>query len=112
MRLSSLVTVAATTALMAGCGSAPTTSRHLRDVALITSGDVVAYSAPGTTNIGVTVVDVDGKPVNEPYAPIELKPGSHTVTVKCDDINKTLTRTFAAGEVYQLNRGTLPGVKG
>ena len=109
--ISRIALMAAVVALVAGCASAPAPGHHLRNIALITSGDIVSYSATGST-AGVSVVDVDGKPVSEPYGPIELAPGSHSVTMKCNDTVKTHKMTVAAGEVYQFNKVTTPGVKG
>lgn len=97
--------------LMAGCAAAPGPGHELKNVALIMSGDVVSYA---TADVGtrISVVDVDGKPVKAPYGPIELEPGTHTVTLKCDGALKTSTVTVAAGEVYQFSKLTTPGVKG
>jgi hypothetical protein len=111
-RLSYIAAVASAVTMLAGCGTAQPSSQHLRSVALITSGDVVVYAAPGPSNIGVSIIEIDGRPVSEPYGPIELMPGIHTVMLKCDETVKALTRTFAGGEVYQFNRATTPGVKG
>ena len=98
-------------ALMAGCGSAPPSGRPLRSVALIMSGDVVSYSSRGIGS-EISIVDVDGKPAAEPYGPLELTPGKHAVTLKCDSAVKTHTLTVAAGEVYQFVKASSPGGKG
>jgi hypothetical protein len=97
--------------LMVGCAAVPAPGRELKNVALIMSGDVVSY-ASADVGTRISVVDVDGKPVKEPYGPIELEPGTHTVTLKCDGSLKTSTVTVAAGEVYQFSKLTTPGVKG
>lgn len=106
-----VIFAATAVALMAGCASPPATSRNSRSDALIMSGDVVSYGSPGF-GAQVSMVDVDGKPVAEPYGPLELKPGRHTVTLKCDNSTKTHTLDVAAGEVYQFVARTTPGVKG
>ena len=98
-------------ALTAGCTSAPPASRQLRSVALIMSGDVVSYGAQGS-GTAIRIIDVDGQPVAEPYGPVGVKPGKHTVTLQCDGAMKSSTLTFAAGEVYQFAKLTSPGVKG
>jgi hypothetical protein len=101
----------AAVALMAGCAAPPATNRAPRTVAIIMSGDVVSYSSPGF-GAQVRVVEIDGKPVAEPWGPLELKPGRHTVTLQCDGATKPLTLNVAAGEVYQFTARTSPGVKG
>ncbi len=97
--------------LVAGCAAPPAGTRAPRTVALIMSGDVVSYSAPGLSS-RVSVVDVDGKPVKEPYGPVELAPGRHTVNIACDGANSPHTLSVTAGEVYQFEARTKPGVKG
>ncbi len=97
--------------LMVGCVATPAPDHELKNVALIMSGDVVSY-ASADVGTRISVVDVDGKPAKKPYGPIELAPGTHTVTLKCDGSLKTSTVTVAAGEVYQFSRLTTPGVKG
>lgn len=71
----------------------------------------MSYASPDV-GTRISVVDVDGKPVKEPYGPIELEPGTHTVTLKCDGSLKTSTVTVSAGEVYQFSKLATPGVKG
>jgi hypothetical protein len=97
--------------LLASCESPPTGNRNPRSVALIMSGDAVSYNAHafGTR---ISVVDVDGKPVKEPYGPVELTPGRHTVMLACDGANTPHTITFAAGEVYQFVARPTPGARG
>ncbi len=107
-RFASIVMLAA---LMAGCASAPPSSGRLRSVALVMSGDVVSYNSHGSGTT-ISIVDVDGKPVAEPYGPVELKPGRHAVTLKCDSSTRTHVLTVSAGEVYQFAKASSPGVKG
>ena len=95
--------------LLAGC-AAPAGNRNPRSVALIMSGDVVGYSSPGF-GPRVSVVDVDGKPVKEPYGPVELAPGRHTVNLACEGAITLHTLTVAAGEVYQFAAHTKAGAK-
>ena len=102
---------AAAVVLMAGCAAPTATNRNPRTVAFIMSGDVVSYSSPGF-GAQVSVVDLDGKPVAEPYGPLELKPGRHTMTLKCNGATNPHTLNAAAGEVYQFTARTSPGVKG
>ena len=99
------------TLLLAGCAAPPAGNRNPRSVALILSGDVVSYSSPGF-GARVSVVDVDGKTVKEPYGPVELAPGRHTVNIACDGANTPHTLTVAAGEIYQFTARTKPGAKG
>jgi hypothetical protein len=94
---------------LAGC-AAPTAGKP-RSVALIMSGDFMSYSTQGVGN-RVSVVDIDGKPVTEPYGPVELAPGRHTINIACDGANTSHTLTVAAGEVYQFTARTRPGAKG
>jgi hypothetical protein len=108
-RLNMALTVLAALAL-AACTADPV-NRSPRNVALIMSGDVVAYSAPGF-GPRVSVVDVDGKPVKEPRGPVELTPGRHTVNLECDGANAPHTLTVAAGEIYQFAARTKPGARG
>jgi hypothetical protein len=98
-------------ALLAGCAATPSASRQPRSVAIIMSGDVVAYGAQslGTT---ISIVDVDGARVAEPYGPVELKPGKHTVTLKCDGATTAQNVNVRAGEVYQFAKSSPPGAKG
>lgn len=102
--------MALTITLLAGCGSPPVEHRSPRSMALIMSGDVVSYNAHvfGTS---ISVVDVDGKPVKEPYGPVELSPGRHVVTLACDGNNTARTLTVAAGEVYQFMARATPGAR-
>jgi hypothetical protein len=97
--------------LLAGCASPLAGTRTPRSVALIMSGDVVGYSSPGFAT-RVSVADVDGKPVKEPYGPVELAPGRHTVTLACDSVNTPHALTVAAGEVYQFVARSSSGAKG
>ena len=96
--------------LLAGCATPPAPSSRLKSVAIIASGDTVSYTS--ADGLGVSVAEIDGKPVASPYGPIELEPGKHTVTMKCGDTVKTNTVTVAAGEVYQFNKIVSSGVKG
>lgn len=96
--------------LLASCAAPPAGNRTPRSVALIMSGDVVAYSAPGF-GPRVSVVDVDGKPVKEPYGPVELSPGRHTVNIACDGAVTPHTLSVSAGEVYQFAARTKPGAR-
>jgi hypothetical protein len=97
--------------LLASCESPPVTHRNPRSVALIMSGDFVSYSSTGF-GARISVVEVDGKPVKEPYGPVELAPGRHTVMLACDGAHTPHTLTVAAGEVYQFVVRTRPGAKG
>jgi hypothetical protein len=96
---------------MAGCAAPPNVNRTPRTVALIMSGDVVTYGSQGT-GTRVSVVDVDGKPVKEPYGPVELTPGRHAVNLSCDGTNSPQQLTVKAGEVYQFATRANPGAKG
>ena len=107
--------LSATVTLTVGCASTSTSTsaptRNLRNVALITSGDIVSYTSMGS-DPAISLVDVDGKPVAEPHGLIELVPGTHSVTMKCYDTVRTHKVTVRAGEVYQFNKVTKPGVRG
>ena len=94
---------------LAGCAAPP--AGKPRSVALIMSGDFMSYGAQGVGN-RVSVVDVDGKPVAEPYGPVELAPGRHTVNIACNGAHAPHTLTVAAGEVYQFTARARPGAKG
>jgi hypothetical protein len=109
--LSRLALTVMLAALLAGCASAPSSGRQLRSVALIMSGDVVSYNSHGA-GTAISIVDVDGKPAAEPYGPVELKPGKHAMTLKCDTSVKTHILTVSAGEVYQFAKASSTGVKG
>jgi hypothetical protein len=100
---------AALALLLAGCAAPP--AGKPRSGALIMSGNFMSYSAQGVGN-RVSVVDVDGKPVTEPYGPVELAPGRHTVNIACDGATTPHTLSVAAGEVYQFTARTRPGAKG
>ena len=102
---------AAAVVLIAGCAAPPAGNRTARSVAHIMSGDFVSYGSAGL-GAQVSVVDIDGKPVTDPYGPLELKPGRHTLTLKCDGATNPLTVNVAAGEIYQFTARTAPGVKG
>ena len=108
---SCMACTALTVLLLAGCESPPVTHRNPRSVALIMSGDFVSYSSQWH-NARVSVVDVDGKPAKEPYGPVELSPGSHTVTLACDGTNTPYTLTVVAGEVYQFVVRAASGTRG
>jgi hypothetical protein len=105
----SLATVTLATQVLAGCAAPP--AGKPRSVALIMSGDFISYGSQGV-GTRVSVLDVDGKPVKEPYGPVELAPGRHTVNIACDGANTPHTLTVAAGEVYQFAARTNPGAKG
>lgn len=104
-----MATAALAPLLLAGCAAPP--AGKPRSVALIMSGDFMSYGSQGV-GTRVSVVDVDGKPVEEPYGPVELAPGRHTVNIACDGANTPHTLTVAAGEVYQFAARTKPGAKG
>jgi hypothetical protein len=97
--------------LLTSCTSTPPGNRSARTGALIVSGDVVSYSSTAV-NPRVSVIDVDGKPVKEPYGPVELAPGRHTVNLGCNGTSSSQTITAAAGEIYQFAARIKPGVKG
>ena len=97
--------------LLAGCVSPHTGNRSPRANALIMSGDVVGYSSPAH-GPRVSITEVDGKPANEPYGPVELAPGRHTVVLACDGSTRPQTLNVAAGEVYQFLVRNSPGGKG
>ncbi len=84
---------------------------RLGKVAVITSGDT---NVRALTRFGrlITVTEIDGVPYAKPYGPIELEPGTHTVTMKCGDATNTSTLTVLPGEVYQFAMTSTPGVKG
>jgi hypothetical protein len=94
---------------LAGCVAPP--AGKPRSGAIIMSGDFMSYGAQGL-GTRVSVVDVDGKPVTEPYGPVELAPGRHTINIACDGANATHTLAVAAGEVYQFTARARPGAKG
>ena len=99
-------------ALLAGCATGSSSGRSPNNtVALISSGD---NYFTGNTRFGpeISLVEIDGKPVDRPYGLIELQPGTYSVAMKCGDTVKTRTVTVAAGEVYQFSMITLPGVRG
>lgn len=87
--------------VLAACASPHSGNRSPRATALILSGDVVSYGSPGF-GPRVSIAEVDGKPVAEPYGPLELAPGRHTVKLACDGSTNPHTLTMAAGEVYQF----------
>lgn len=97
--------------LIAGCAIKPVSKDRLSKVAVITSGDTNIRSL---TKFGrlITVVAIDGVPNDKPYGPIELEPGTHSVTMKCGDATNTSTLTVLPGEVYQFAMVTTPEVKG
>lgn len=103
------VTVVAT--LLAGCVTESAPARKLNRIALITSGDTYFY---GATRFGpeISVVEIDGKPVDKPYGPIELEPGAHAITMKCGDSITARKVTVAAGDIYQFAVVATPGVRG
>jgi hypothetical protein len=97
--------------LLASCTVPPAPSRSQRTYALIMSGDVVSYGSTGA-GTRISVSQVDGKPPAEPYGPIELAPGRHTLMLACDGEGKSHALNVAAGEVYLFSLQTTPGVKG
>ncbi len=97
--------------LAAGCaGTAP--ADRPRTTAIITSGDVISYTAAAESGPRVSVVEIDGKPVDRPHGPLELAPGKHVVTLKCGHSVTTSIVTMAAGEVYQFNAAAAVGATG
>lgn len=106
-----IASIAITVTLIAGCALQPIRTDRLDKVAIITSGDtnVMALTKFGPV---ISLVEIDGKPVDKRYGPIELEPGTHSVTLKCGDQTKASSVTVAAGEVYQFAMVTTPGVKG
>jgi hypothetical protein len=98
-------------ALIAGCASvAP--ADHLRKGAILTSGDTVSYAGSSGSGPRASLVKIDGNAVDQPYGPIELEPGVHQVTMKCDNSVTTHSITVAAGEVYQFMTAYSSGGKG
>jgi hypothetical protein len=96
-------------ALAAGCASVAPADRP-RTNAILTSGGVVSYTAASESGPRVSVAEIDGRPVDRPYGPLELAPGKHAVTLKCGNSVTTNIVTVAAGEVYQFNAAA--GAKG
>lgn len=97
--------------LIAGCAMQPVRTDRLDKAAIITSGST-NLKAVARFRPMVSVVQIDGKPVDKPYGPIELAPGPHSVTMKCGDSTKTSPVTVAAGEVYEFEFAAAPGGKG
>ncbi len=97
--------------LIAGCAIKRVPTDRLGKVAVITSGDT---NLRALTRFGrlITVVAIDGTPNDKPYGPIELEPGTHSVTMKCGDATNTHTVTVLPGEVYQFAMVASPGVEG
>lgn len=108
-RKSGIIITLLVAATLSGCATGPVPPRTPSKVALITAGHF-----RGGTSFGrdISVLEVDGKPTDRPYGPIELVPGAHSVTMKCGDTVKARPLTVAAGEVYQFSIVTVPGVKG
>lgn len=104
-----IATIAVT--LIAGCAMQPVRTDRLDQAAIITSGST-NLKAVARFRPMVSVVQIDGKPVDKPYGPIELAPGPHSVTMKCGDSTKTSPVTVAAGEVYEFEFAAAPGGKG
>ena len=98
-------------ALIAACGTPPAVNRAPRTVAHIVSGDVVSYSS-ASYGARVSMVELDGMPVAEPYGPVELKPGQHIVSLKCDSTTKSYAIAATAGQVYLFVTRSAPDVKG
>ena len=94
-----------------GCAAPPAPNDRLKSVALITSGDTVSFAFAGSVP-DIVVVEIDGSPADKPYGPIELKPGPHSITMKCGDALRSTKLTVRAGEIYQFNKIVAPGVKG
>jgi ketosteroid isomerase-like protein len=110
-RLYYIALTAIAVTLIAGCAIKPVSKERLSKVAVITSGDT---NIRALTKFGrlITVVAIDGAPNDKPYGPIELDPGTHSVTMKCGDATNTNTLTVLPGEVYQFSMVTTPEVKG
>ncbi len=106
-----IASIAVAVTLLGGCAMQPVRTDRLDKVAIITSGNTNAKAVARFRPI-VSVVEIDGKPVDKPYGPIELAPGPHSVTMKCGDSTKTGSMTVAAGEVYEFTFATTPGVPG
>ena len=104
-----IATIAVT--LIAGCAMQPVRTDRLDNAAIITSGSTNVKGVARFRPM-VSVVEIDGKPVDKPYGPIELAPGPHSVTMKCGDSTKVSSVTVAAGEVYEFAFATTPGVQG
>jgi hypothetical protein len=102
---------AAVLALVAGCASVAPVD-HLKTGAILTAGDIVSYSGSAGSGPRVSIVKVDGNAVDKPYGPIELSPGVHEVTMKCDNSITTNTITAVTGEVYQFMSASPGGGKG
>lgn len=111
IRMSHVASIAIAVALLAGCATRPVPTDRLKNVAIITSGNTNLFALTKFDPV-ISVVDVDGRAVDKRYGPIELEPGTHSVTMKCGDETKTIKVTVAAGEVYQFAHVTTPGVKG
>lgn len=97
--------------LAAGCATQPPPAGHPRNVAILMSAYAASFTLTGSGPV-ISVVEVDGKPVDKPHGPVELQPGTHSVTMKCDGSVNTTTVTVSAGEVYQFGMATTAGVKG
>lgn len=111
IRIRHVGSIAIAVALIAGCATRPVPTDRLNRVAIITSGNTNLFSLIKFGPV-ISVVDVDGKPVDRRYGPIELEPGTHSVTMQCGDETKAIKVTVAAGEVYRFAHVTTPGVKG
>ncbi len=100
-----------TIALLGACGSPLAQPRGPRDVAHIYSGDVVSYNSQGSRS-RVQVINIDGRPIENGYGPLEIPPGNHTINLNCDGAPQALDLIVAQGEIYRFVERTTAGVKG
>ena len=110
-RMELRIAVVLAIACLAGCAAPPAPNQRMRDVAIITSGNTMSYSFAGSIP-EIVIVEIDGSPTDRPYGPIELKPGPHSVILKCGATPHTSNVTVRAGEIYQFKKVVAPGVKG
>lgn len=89
--------------MLAGCASTVPEER-LKNSAVIIEGSTNAWLAVkfGPT---ISVVEIDGKPVENGYGPFDLEPGSHVVKMKCGKTTNDVSINVVAGEVYEFGYG-------
>lgn len=90
--------------LLFGCATQPVPKEALTSSAVFTSGSVNVWSLTSGGS-RVSLVSINGEPVDKPNGPVVVPPGTHKVVMACGGDPHEFDISVNAGEVYEFAYG-------
>ena len=87
-----------------GCATQPVPKEALNTSAVFTSGSVNVWSLTSGGS-RVSLVSINGEPVDKPNGPVVVALGTHKVVMACGRNRSEFEITVEAGEVYEYAYG-------